>query len=65
MSTESSTTTEPLDRRSVFSWAMYDWANSGFATSGVAVLPVYFVALFRDAFGPEAQFLGFTFTGSS
>ena len=45
---------------------MYDWANSGFATSaGTAILPVYFVALFRDAFGPEAQVLGFTLTGSS
>ncbi len=45
---------------------MYDWANSGFATSiGTAVLPVYFVVLFKDAFGQEASFLGFTFTGSS
>jgi UMF1 family MFS transporter len=45
---------------------MYDWANSAFATSiGAAILPVYFVTLFRDAFGDDASFLGFTLTGSS
>ena len=45
---------------------MYDWANSAFATSiGTAILPVYFVVLFKDAFGQETTFLGFTFTGSS
>ena len=53
-------------KRAIHGWCMYDWANSAFATSiGTAILPVYFVALFRDAFGPEASFLGFTFTGSS
>lgn len=31
------------DRRSVFSWAMYDWANSAFATTIMAaVLPLYY-----------------------
>ena len=45
---------------------MYDWANSAFATSiNTAILPVYFVTLFKDAFGPETQLLGFTLTGSS
>ena len=45
---------------------MYDWANSAFATTiGTAILPVYFVTLFRDAFGQNASVLGFTFTGSS
>ena len=53
-------------RRAIRGWCMYDWANSGFATSaGAAILPVYFVALFRDAFGPEIDLLGFTLTGSS
>ena len=45
---------------------MYDWANSAFATSiGTAILPVYFVVLFKNAFGQSTTFLGFTFTGSS
>jgi UMF1 family MFS transporter len=45
---------------------MYDWANSAFATSAsTAILPAYFVALFKDVFGPEVQVLGFTLTASS
>lgn len=53
-------------RRAIHGWCMYDWANSGFATSGtVAILPVYFVYLFRDSFGPSTSFLGITWTGSS
>ena len=53
-------------RRAVHGWCMYDWANSAFATSiGTAILPVYFVVLFKDAFGQETTLLGFTFTGSS
>ena len=45
---------------------MYDWANSAFATSGVvAIIPIYFVFLFKDALGEDASFLGITFTGSS
>ena len=53
-------------RRVINGWCMYDWANSAFATSiGTAILPVYFVTLFRDAFGDETSLLGFTLTGSS
>ena len=45
---------------------MYDWANSGFATSGVvAIIPIYFVFLFKEALGESTSFFGFTFTGSS
>ena len=45
---------------------MYDWANSAFTTSGVAaIIPVYFVFLFKEAVGENASFLGLTFTGSS
>ena len=45
---------------------MYDWANSAFATSGVAaIIPIYFVFLFKEAMGESATFLGLTFTGSS
>lgn len=54
------------ERRAIHGWCMYDWANSGFATSGtVAILPVYFVYLFRESFGPSTEFLGITWTGSS
>ncbi len=57
---------ERARKRAIHGWCMYDWANSAFATSiGTAILPVYFVALFRDAFGSEALFLGFSLTGSS
>ena len=53
-------------RKIIRAWCMYDWANSGFATSGIAaILPVYFVFLFKDALGNEAIFLGISFTGSS
>lgn len=53
-------------RKAIRGWCMYDWANSAFATSAsVAILPVYFVFLFKEAFGEEVQFLSFTLTGSS
>ena len=53
-------------RRIIRGWCMYDWANSGYATSGVAaIIPVYFVFLFKESLGEEATFLGLTFTGSS
>ena len=53
-------------RKVIRAWCMYDWANSSFATSGVAaIFPVYFVFLFKDAFGEQEIFLGITFTGSS
>ena len=44
---------------------MYDWANSGFATSVVAaILPVYFVALFREEMGSGRIFFNFQFSAS-
>ena len=53
-------------RRIIRAWCMYDWANSAYATSGVAaIIPVYFVFLFKESLGEEATFLGLTFTGSS
>ncbi len=53
-------------RRAIRAWCMYDWANSAFATSGVvAIFPVYFVFLFKEALGESATILGITFTGSS
>ena len=45
---------------------MYDWANSAFATSAaVAIVPVYFVTLFKAALGDEVQIAGFNIVGSS
>ena len=53
-------------RRIIRAWCMYDWANSAFATSGAAaIVPVYFVFLFREALGDSGVFLGITFSGSS
>ena len=53
-------------RRIIHAWCMYDWANSAYATSGVAaIIPVYFVFLFKESLGEETTLLGFTFTGSS
>lgn len=53
-------------RRVIRAWCIYDWANSAFATSGlVAIFPVYFVFLFKEALGESTTFLGITFTGSS
>lgn len=50
----------------IHAWAMYDWANSAFATSAaVAIVPVYFVSLFKASFGDSIEFFGFNFTGSS
>ncbi len=45
---------------------MYDWAQSAFSTSGVAaIMPIYFVFLFKDALGESASFAGLTFSGSA
>ena len=34
---------EKVDRKAVFSWAMYDWANSAFATTVMAgFFPIFF-----------------------
>lgn len=53
-------------RKVIRAWCMYDWANSGFATSGLtAILPFYFVFLFREQLGESADFFGISFTGSS
>ena len=50
----------------VFAWSVYDWANSAYSTSlMVAILPVYFVELFKSSYGDSVTFLGLNFTGSS
>ena len=55
----------PLQQRRIIrAWCMYDWANSAFATSLAAIVPVYFVFLFKESVGEGGTFLG-VFTGSS
>ncbi len=51
-------------RRIIRAWCMYDWANSAFATSLAAIVPIYFVFLFKESVGEGGTFLGI-FTGSS
>ena len=53
-------------RKAIRAWCMFDWANSAFATSGIAAIyPIYFVTLFKDSVGENAELFGFVFTGSS
>ncbi|MCY4615611.1 MAG: MFS transporter [Chloroflexi bacterium] len=55
----------PLQQRRIIrAWCMYDWANSAFATSLAAIVPIYFVFLFKESVGEGGTFLGI-FTGSS
>ncbi|MXZ62388.1 MAG: MFS transporter [Chloroflexi bacterium] len=55
----------PLEQRRIIrAWCMYDWANSAFATSIAAIVPIYFVFLFKEAAGDDGTVLGI-FTGSS
>ena len=54
-----------LEKKIVRAWCMYDWANSGFYTSVVsAIMPVYFVALYKEEMGSGAVFFGFQFSAS-
>tara|TARA_Y100000590_G_scaffold404420_1_gene491934 strand:- start:13587 stop:15272 length:1686 start_codon:yes stop_codon:yes gene_type:complete len=53
-------------KNKTFAWSMYDWANSAYSTSlMVAILPVYFVELFKNSYGDNVYILGLNFTGSS
>ena len=46
-------------QRIIRAWCMYDWANSAYATSGVAaIIPIYFVFLFKESLGEETTLLG-------
>ena len=55
----------PLEQRRIIrAWCMYDWANSAFATSIAAIVPIYFVFLFKESVGEDGTVLGI-FTGSS
>ena len=53
------------ERKIIRAWCMYDWANSGFYTSVVvAIMPVYFVSLYKAEMGSGAVFWGFQFSAS-
>lgn len=57
----------PQEQRKVIrGWCFYDWGNSAFSTSiMVAILPPYFVAIFKEAYPQGLEFGPFTFTASS
>lgn len=49
------------DKRTIFSWCLYDWANSAFATTILAaILPIYFVSIVPKG-GVDIAILGITF----
>ena len=44
---------------------MYDWANSAFFTSIVsAIMPIYFVGLYRESLGSGVVFFNFQFSAT-
>ncbi len=48
-------TMNPIDRKAVFGWTMYDWANSAFATTVLAgFFPVFFNEYWSRGVGPAA-----------
>jgi UMF1 family MFS transporter len=53
------------EKKIVRAWCMYDWANSAFFTSVVsAIMPVYFVSLYRDELGSGFVVFNFQFSAT-
>ena len=53
------------EKKIVKAWCMYDWANSAFFTSVVsAIMPVYFVSLYRDELGSGLVVFNFQFSAT-
>ena len=53
------------EKKIVRAWCMYDWANSAFFTSVVsAIMPVYFVSLYRDELGSGLVIFNFQFSAT-
>jgi len=53
------------EKKIVRAWCMYDWANSAFFTSIVsAIMPIYFVGLYRDSLGSGFVFFNFQFSAT-
>ena len=53
------------EKKIVKAWCMYDWANSAFFTSVVsAIMPVYFVSLYRDELGSGFVVFNFQFSAT-
>ena len=54
-----------VEKKIVRAWCMYDWANSAFFTSIVsAIMPVYFVSLYRDELGSGVVIFNFQFSAT-
>ena len=53
------------EKKIIRAWCMYDWANSAFFTSIVsAIMPIYFVGLYRESLGSGVGFFNFQFSAS-
>ena len=54
-----------VEKKIVRAWCMYDWANSAFFTSVVsAIMPVYFVSLYREELGSGVVIFNFQFSAT-
>ena len=53
------------EKKIIRAWCMYDWANSAFFTSIVsAIMPIYFVGLYRESLGSGVVFFNFQFSAT-
>ena len=53
------------EKKIIRAWCMYDWANSAFFTSIVsAIMPIYFVGLYRESLGSGVVVLNFQFSAT-
>ena len=53
------------EKKIIRAWCMYDWANSAFFTSIVsAIMPIYFVGLYRDSLGSGFVIFNFQFSAT-
>ena len=54
-----------VEKKIIRAWCMYDWANSAFFTSIVsAIMPIYFVGLYRESLGSGVVFFNFQFSAT-
>ena len=53
------------EKKIIRAWCMYDWANSAFFTSIVsAIMPIYFVGLYRESLGSGVVLFNFQFSAT-
>ena len=54
-----------VEKKIIRAWCMYDWANSAFFTSIVsAIMPIYFVGLYRESLGSGVVVFNFQFSAT-